>query len=368
MYKSFSIDNFRCFDHFEISNLKRINLIAGKNNVGKTALLEALFIHAGSYNPNLTLSVNANRGIDRIPLKFIQRNETPWDLIFFNFDSSKIIKFFGEGREFTNRLIRLQVIEKDDPSLLAFRTEIESKLEESAKGMEILSWPDLFLELSYKENGEKEKNYFMFPAVEKERVLFKVVPQPPPNPPQPGYYLWPSLKPNPSDIARGYAELDVKKEQKSFIKYLKIIDSRLKDIKVGFIAEVPTLFGDIGIKPLIPFPLMGEGLDRLTKYLLTIHSATNGIVCLDEIENGFHHSVIQSVWKAIGKMASSVNAQVFASTHSFECIMAAHKAFKKEKPDLFGLFRLERINGIIKPIEYDTETLEAAIEIGLEVR
>ena len=52
MYRSFSIKNFRCFDELTVEGMGRINLIAGKNNVGKTALLEALWVHGGA--PNLS--------------------------------------------------------------------------------------------------------------------------------------------------------------------------------------------------------------------------------------------------------------------------------------------------------------------------
>jgi AAA15 family ATPase/GTPase len=65
MYTSFEAKNFRGFEDLAISELGRVNLIAGVNNIGKTALLEALFIHCGAYNPVLALNVNALRGIGK---------------------------------------------------------------------------------------------------------------------------------------------------------------------------------------------------------------------------------------------------------------------------------------------------------------
>ncbi len=35
------IENFKTFDKIKIDGFKRVNLISGKNNLGKTALLEA---------------------------------------------------------------------------------------------------------------------------------------------------------------------------------------------------------------------------------------------------------------------------------------------------------------------------------------
>lgn len=69
MYKSFEIRNFRCFPRLTLAHLERINLIAGVNNIGKTALLEALFLHCGAYNPELTLRLNTFRGIDTVKVE-----------------------------------------------------------------------------------------------------------------------------------------------------------------------------------------------------------------------------------------------------------------------------------------------------------
>jgi len=64
MIKKFSIENFRCFSDFTIGPLGRINLIVGENNVGKTALLEALWIYHGYQNPEASVIVNRLRGIE----------------------------------------------------------------------------------------------------------------------------------------------------------------------------------------------------------------------------------------------------------------------------------------------------------------
>ena len=69
MYKSFNITNFKCFRKISLDYLRRVNLIAGMNNVGKTALLEALFLHCGAYKPELILTVNAFRGIEKIQVE-----------------------------------------------------------------------------------------------------------------------------------------------------------------------------------------------------------------------------------------------------------------------------------------------------------
>lgn len=58
MYKYFKINNFRCFEKLELPELERVNLIVGKNNVGKTALLEAIFVIVLSHFALLISNLN----------------------------------------------------------------------------------------------------------------------------------------------------------------------------------------------------------------------------------------------------------------------------------------------------------------------
>ena len=61
-YSNFEVQNFRCIRNLTVDPMERVNLIAGENNAGKTALLEALFLHSGAFNPQLVMSVAGLRG------------------------------------------------------------------------------------------------------------------------------------------------------------------------------------------------------------------------------------------------------------------------------------------------------------------
>lgn len=56
------------------------------------------------------------------------------------------------------------------------------------------------------------------------------------------------------------------------------------------------LYVDIGINKKIPMSFMGDGISRLTSILLAILTTKNGIVFIDEIENGIHYSVQNKIW------------------------------------------------------------------------
>ena len=67
MFTSLSIKNFRCFSDFTIEPLERVNLIAGENNSGKTALLEAVFLVASGNNLSRWEQINSDRGMLHLP-------------------------------------------------------------------------------------------------------------------------------------------------------------------------------------------------------------------------------------------------------------------------------------------------------------
>ena len=128
------------------------------------------------------------------------------------------------------------------------------------------------------------------------------------------------------------------------------------------------IFGDIGLTRLVPLPIMGEGITKVCSLVLAIANAPNGLVFIDEIEKGIHYSIMKEIWIGIAEAAKIFNTQIIATTHSRECIVAAHEALSKSGKYNFLLHRLDKINEDIKITTYDRESLEAAIEAGFEVR
>ena len=93
MYTSFSIENFRCFEYITVQPLARFNLIAGKNNAGKTAFLEALYVHTKPNDPRLSVQLAELRGIS------ISEQPPPLLLhdLFYNFEPNNAITMTAEG-------------------------------------------------------------------------------------------------------------------------------------------------------------------------------------------------------------------------------------------------------------------------------
>ncbi len=153
---------------------------------------------------------------------------------------------------------------------------------------------------------------------------------------------------------------------------LKLVEPRLQRLVAVPLSNGPTLlYADVGAERILPVALMGGGFVRLMEMTLTFAEASNGSILIDEIENGLHHAVLYDVWNVINQLSRRFNVQVFATTHSYECIKAAHAASRaSEFGDAFAFFRLQRDQKCkIESVAYDdAEVLDYAMEYGREVR
>jgi len=382
MYESFSVRDFRGFTELKIEDLKRVNLITGKNNVGKTTLLEAIFFDANSPNIGVANLINKTRGIvsSRVPKNDI--NETLLDSFFHNYDSSKTIEFSSERRVGRKRIkdnIKLRFFDDisqiEDPLVISrFAESFASNWSYNEKTRIVNKFvsSDMLKEeriavLEFLDGRANETKFYFLPIPPRRNSMFSSSPS--------GrmivYYQTSRGTVSLEDIAELFAKVQFENLDKEFTEVLRVLEPRLKDVRQIFWGGNPYLFGNLsGLNNPLPLQLMGEGTNRLASILLYIMNAKDGVVLIDEIENGFHYSVLPHIWEIIQKAAVRFNVQVFASTHSYECVTAALSIFERKKYDDFRLFRLERnqYQENISIESYSVEELGAATDLHLEVR
>ena len=350
MYKAFHIKNFRCFDDLTIEPFERINLITGKNNVGKTALLEALWLHHGYQNPELGFRISAFRGLetlikDELFLDLF-RYYSPEDEIVL---SSTYLNHHEENLRITVKEHHVLRISEPDQ-----RNDMNGETTESL-GPEII--------FEYKDSAGN--NVRSRAIAEKDGIRFEPADVKHPL----GIYLAARRRESQSQLAERIGNMEVKKAKGQVVDILRVIEPRLKDLIVRVKGGASMIYGELDdMDRLLALPLMGDGMGRLLSLGLAIAEAKDGIALVDEFENGLHYSVQVDIWKAAAASARKYNVQLFATTHSEECIRAAYKAFKGEDEPDFRIHRLEWLNGAIRAVTYDEETFEAALEAGLEVR
>ena len=168
--------------------------------------------------------------------------------------------------------------------------------------------------------------------------------------------------------ARRYSSLVEAGREEELLPSLQALDPRIRRLELLYRANKPMLYADIGNGQLVPLLYMGEGLGYVLSWQLAVMTAKDGTVLIDEFENGLHYRALLNAWKAVGAAARQSNVQVFATTHSWECVTAAQNAFAESGDDEFRLHRLERRDGDIVAITYDQEQLATSIELNFEVR
>jgi AAA15 family ATPase/GTPase len=147
------------------------------------------------------------------------------------------------------------------------------------------------------------------------------------------------------------------------------LDDRIKSLFVLADSPDPTMHADVGLKEPIPVDLLGEGFNSVLSMLFAMWWVEGGIALIDEIENGVHYSALSALWRAVGDAAEQAKVQVFATTHSFECINAAREVFREKPEGFFALHRFEAKNAEgVSVISFDPETLATSVDLGWEVR
>ena len=193
----------------------------------------------------------------------------------------------------------------------------------------------------------------------------------PPSPPTSfkGIFLNSGLKSVLDEDVNRFSQLRIKQRDKLLLDAMQLIEPRLERLEILSPQGTTLIYGYLkDYQEPVPLPLLGDGTRRLASLILAICDAQGGVVLVDEIENGIHHSVVKDMWSAVAEAATRFNTQVFATTHSQECVIAAHEAFQERDSYRFRLHRLDRLNGEITAVTYDRESLDGALSIPLEVR
>lgn len=364
---SLEIKGYRCFEHLTIEKLGRVNLIVGKNNVGKTALLEALWMYAQRGHSNIIAEILARRNEIPLPKQGIlpSRNSITQKEVIWN-----IRHLFSERKDVREKhtaivirdidssekkmVIDLMFLQKQEDGKTVWRRggELDGMLESTPH---IVS----FLDGKAVERGRLSEGFRI------SRSVFNNVDSLPSL-----IILLDGLKE--SEISKLWDNVSITDSEELVISSLKIIAKDLQRISfVSLEEEKPERIAVIKVdgKPeRIPLKSLGEGMNRLLGIVLALVNCKDGILLVDEIESGLHYSVLSDVWKLIFKTAKDLNVQVFATTHSYDCIQAFAEAAIDDEESEGNLIRLARNGDEIKAFTFDEKQLETITKDKIEVR
>jgi len=372
MIESFYVKNFRLFDEVKISNMKRVNLIAGKNNSGKTALLEALYIY---------LTKSSQKSL----FDLLVKREENWGGKGNELEAAHIFKhlFFNHHLpEVTEQGIILgqltpsgKVSKKDciEIKTLFEVTEYDAndKLSISYTEKKVSQDDDVSLVLLSRE-GKKvlqkirlENDFFRssrmserYDLVIKSKKNIREV-----------HFVTTDFAEN-QRVSRLWDEINLTDLVTEVIEGLKIIEPRIEG--VAFVegelrkGRIP-LIKLKGVDERLSLKSLGDGVFRVFHMILSLVNAKGGYLFIDEFENGLHWSVQEKIWNVIFKLSDKLDIQVFATSHSRDCINSFEKVWKEHSSK--GSFcRLDYDGNKHHATTYDLDTLSDSMEMDVEVR
>lgn len=327
---SLHIKNYKLFKDLEIPKLGQVNLITGKNNTGKTILLEALRIWASEGDASVINNIIWKRG-DWEKGADIKS----YSSLFFNHEISPI---YGPSNSYLAKLKGQIIINNID--IVAKEGVGKSLIFTTGKKKPHFDEMELVNDLqSHIENQE--------------------------NPQDKAIYVPASIDFNNKSL---WKDIVFNRKRKDIVKVLKTIDDRISDIEI---VDNRAFIGLENISSLVPLKNFGEGLNRLLTIAMALVSAEDNLLLIDEIDTGLHYSVLEKLWEIIFEFSGQLNTQVFVTTHSGDCVEAfTEVANKKEFEGMGNYFRLQwtRDNQKIMPILYKQKDLEIAVEQDIETR
>ena len=356
MWESFTVKNFRPFRELTLQPLGRVNLIAGKNNTGKTALLEALYLHSYPQDVTLPFTVNELRG--PASLKKYDYSLCSW--LFHDKNTSSELALSGQDEHGVTRTLRMWVGESARAQYPEAKTFLAPSFINEAWSAKV---PDLLFK--GEAAGKETWSVAFLPDIAISDGISWIGANVPWN--GPSAFIGSAGRPPDEDV-KVFRELEAAGRQGEILPSLQILEPRLQQLCIGPSGGKEVIQGNTGLSHPVPMSFMGEGIRRLLSIVLAISTSAGGTVLIDEVENGLHYSVLTKVWQAIGHAARKANVQVFATTHSWECILRAHEAFAAGDVYDLRLHRLDRVGDSISAISYDREMIESALYNAVEMR
>ncbi len=379
MIPSLHISGFKLFRDLELPKLGSLNLFVGKNNTGKTCLLEAVELYASS-SPWDILRVASRREPDAVQRRKFDRFD-PFELEeslrpllnLFHREHGHFFKPYiqlSAGHPESDLKLRCEPFLDDLLDMEAMSSE-EGGPERSSHRRHLGHLLGMGFELA---RGKKKSRPHFF-----ERYLR--MPFPPEEMTKEEGWQHPDVAPIAFLPARGFTISEAKRwwdkasladKDEMLLDWLRFVEPEVRDLRYISDPEsgvdLPYLKID-GDRGRIPLASMGDGLTRLFHIGLAMANASGGILLIDEFENGLHWEVQRELWRALFQAAGNFGVQVFATTHSNDCIQAFIEAQKDRLiPNESYVYRLERKGEDIHAHEFSPHGLEAAIRQGIEVR
>jgi AAA15 family ATPase/GTPase len=383
MIESLEIKNYRNLKHLTLHKLGRVNLFVGKNNTGKTSVLEAISIYhkRGSLdwvfqeileNRKENLVDSDSKKYQELAIESLSSLFTNRIIPYTVNDAIQIKEPLDSSSEFSLRFAKYIQIknevpdEEGMPEFLAGMMGIIDKM--SSKRLEVASdYRGARIGVEVK-NG----NIVDFHSLDKDRDFIEFISNFDNDTQSEDLRFIRSRDINQEENIELWSKIALTEREQDVINALKILEPRVERLAYVQVEnseeQVPKIKLEGQSKPW-SILTMGDGINRILTFILNLVNIKDGILLIDEFENGLHYSVQESLWEVIFATAHKLNLQVFVTTHSNDCINAFSRVMERFPKYSDGrMIRLDNKNGDISAKEFEAEKLQIADENGIELR
>jgi len=316
--KNIEIKDFKCFKDFKAEGFKRVNLIGGKNNVGKTAFMEACYVNVSATNIDIA-----------------------WTKLFSLYVSRNNLEYVTEA------MTREHIIEKF----------------EVTSGFNTISNINQFAFSLLNQDGKKEYKFTInekITTINSNEFAYNVKSHP-------GVRFIDNYGYTKSELKEVYIAIQKKDAEEILNKYIKKFDDNIVNFKFigGETPECKVIDNDI-YQGLSEF---GDGLKHYISIICSLYFCSDGYLFIDEVDNGIHWTQLDRLWKIILSISKQQNVQVFATTHSKECLESfARVSQKLEDKDIAFIELCKNRKNELKALTLDYEMFQSEITQNHEVR
>lgn len=358
MISSIEIEGYRGFERFTMEGLGRLNLFVGTNNSGKTSALEALYLLTSQGDPLALWNVLWRRG-ERLPGNSPQNQELDVCHLFYGHETQIGSRFTLSAKNDTpGRFVSFIIADLkpskkqtpllDEPTGLALLIKGDPSPPVSALPLTRLGGlsPDSLPSRRLRRRvPEGTSQFITSDSLDSDNLIA----------------LWNKVALTPEEglVMRALQFLDQSIER---IASQAGAASFYGGSRGGFIVKLA------GREQPIPIGSMGDGMWRMLALAIAITQCKDGVLLVDEIDTGLHYSVMSDMWRLIFNAAKEFNVQVFATTHSYDCIQSLATVCLSDI-DHNNPVTLQRIEaGKSKAVPYLESEIIVASDREIEVR
>jgi AAA15 family ATPase/GTPase len=360
MLKSLKIKNFRCFEEFDLPQLGRVNLLVGRNNSGKTSILEALHILNSPRSVKPFLDIVECRGEYSSREKDINKMLFDASHFFFGHKMQYRACFEINGITNLNASIKFSFSVVNNPEPLVEKiTRLKNSQTEATKSfgvMHLLKWEDIDRSIFTIHLSPDTSIHYMNPK-DLGDINSKLV-------------SLTSLDVN--TVIDQFNQIVLTSQEETLYESLRIIEPDIERIAPiatqGYNSSRNGGFVVLINKQRVPIGSMGYGIWRMLEITLAMVNIPGGTLLIDEIDTGLHFSVMIDLWKLICKTAEKLDIQVFATTHNSDCWKSLAEVANSDDitSNDITIHRIER--GKKASIVFNEQEMAIAAERDIEVR